>query len=451
MDPLTDKLISYAQDLSYEDLPREVIDRAKHFILDAVGCALGAAPSPPGRIVRAVASRFTSATPATVMISGDKTSPDMAAFANGTMTRYLDWNDGYTSNGTCHPSDMLAPALAATEAAGLDGKALILGLVLGYEVQCGLTDSNGLEREGGASQTINGAVASAVLAAKLMGLDKEKMSHAVNMAISACRTLGRQSPSQLSHWKEAHVANASRNALFCTLMAAEGLTGPDIIFEDPAELLPFGGKGRNFRIMESRVKHFPSGYFSQSAIEAAQEVRPKISRVSDIEEVRLQTFPSGFNAMGSNPSRWRPDNRETADHSLPFVLAMALMEGTLEIRHFDEEYFLKPDVTTLMDKIKISVGDECVQAWPEVPLNIVDVQMRSGEVHSARVGYHLGHFNNLMSDADQERKFRPMAEDYGKLPKEQVNRLLDQLRKFEQVQDIGQVLALTVPPEPQHR
>ncbi|MBI2172507.1 MAG: MmgE/PrpD family protein [Chloroflexi bacterium] len=382
MDQRIEKMITYAQGLTYEDLPPEVVGRAKHLILDTIGCALGAAPGAPGRIVRAAAAKVTSATPATVMVSGSKTSPDMAAFANGVMARYLDWNDGYFgAHGGGHPSDMLAPTLAAVETTHGGGKEAILGFVLGYEAQCGMADAGGMDAKIGSNQTLDGAVGAVVLASRTLGLDKEQMRHAINLAMAACRPMGRQSRGQLSHWKEAHVPNSSRNGVFFAMMAAEGLTGPEFDFEEPTQWLPFGGDGRSFRIMESGVKRFPAGYFSQSAIEAMQELRPKVRNLADIK-----------------------------------------------------------------DKIKIRIGEENISVWPE-PLNNVDMEMNSGEVLNARVSYHLGHFKRLMSDADQERKFRPMAEEYAKLPKAQVDRLLDRLRHLEQVRDIGEVLALTVPPK----
>ncbi len=171
-----------------------------------------------------------------------------------------------------------------------------------------------------------------------------------------------------------------------------------------------------------------------------------VSSIDDVKELRLNTFPHGYNAMGSDESRWKPETRETADHSLPFVMAVTLMDGRVEVRHYDDEYFKKPDVRALMAKIKVSIGEESVQAWPDVPLNVVECEMNNGELHTTRVSQHLGHFQRLMTDADQDRKFRPLAEEYAGLPGEQVDRLLDRLRHLEQVQDIGEVMALTVAP-----
>src|SRR5918999_2077039 len=115
-DRILNHLCDYALKLSYRDLPQEVIGRTKNIVMDTVGCALGGAESPPAKIARAAASEITSAVPSTVLISGRKTSPDLAAFANGVMIRYLDFNDTYAGSPTCHPSDLLAPVLAVGEA-----------------------------------------------------------------------------------------------------------------------------------------------------------------------------------------------------------------------------------------------------------------------------------------------------------------------------------------------
>lgn len=454
MDRLLDEMITYALDFSYDDIPQDVIVRAKHLILDTVGCALGASPSTPATIAQAIAGQISSDTPASVMVGGQKTSPDLAAFANGVMIRYLDYNDMYNNIGGCHPSDMLAPVLAAVDAVHGDGRAAILGMVLGYEIFCSVADGSATREARGWDQATTGVVGAAVVAARLLGLSKEQMGHAVSLAVSSHLSVGQIRAGQISHWKGCAVANASRNALFCAMLAAKGMTGPNYVFEGPSGYFnatggPFtidlaDGSNSPFKIMSACIKPFPSGYFSQSAIEAVQELRPMVSSIDDVKELRLNTFPHGYNAMGSDESRWKPETRETADHSLPFVMAVTLMDGRVEVRHYDEEYFKKPDVRALMAKIKVRIGEESVQAWPDVPLNVVECEMNNGELHTTRVSQHLGHFQRLMTDADQDRKFRPLAEEYAGLPGEQVDRLLDRLRNLEQVQDIGEMLALTV-------
>src|SRR3989442_8008511 len=176
MDQLTERLVEYAQVLSYEDLPPEVVEQTKRLILDTMGCALGAAPWQAPSVAR---------TPATVMVGGQQTSPDMAAFANGVMTRYLDYNDYCYTHGRGHPSDTIAPVLAAVEAARGDGKSVILGTVLAYDMLLGLSESasHGVSRGwGGASFQV---IAAAAAASRLFGLTRAQMRQAIGIAVSS--------------------------------------------------------------------------------------------------------------------------------------------------------------------------------------------------------------------------------------------------------------------------
>jgi 2-methylcitrate dehydratase len=388
------------------------------------------------------------------LISGQRTSPDLAAFANGVMIRYLDFNDTYTGSVTCHPSDLLAPVLAVVDASNGNGKDVILGTVLGYEILCGLIDAGSEERGRSWDQSTYGVIAAAVAAAKLFGLTKEQMTNAISLAISSHISLGQVRRGQISHWKGCALANASRNAVFCAMLAAKGMTGPEEGFEGKAgffnstgirfEIRPFADSADAYRIMRARLKAFPSGYFSQSAIEAILNLRSQITDLDDIKEIRLQTFPAGYEVMGSGEANWQPETRESADHSLPFVMAVALMEGNLEIRHYEQMYYKRPDVRALMHKIQVRIGEEPVAAWPDLPLNIVDVEMKSGQFLSTRVAYHLGHFKRFMTDAEQERKFRPLAEPL--LPEKQIDDLLACLRRLDEVAQISELISLTVAP-----
>jgi 2-methylcitrate dehydratase len=453
-DRILNHLCDYALRLSYSDLPQEVIRRTKQIVMDTVGCALGGAESPPAKIARAAASEITSANPSTVLVSGQETSPDLAAFANGVMIRYLDFNDTYAGAPTCHPSDLLAPVLAVVDAKNGTGKDAILGTVLGYEVLCGLIEFGSKERGRTWDQSTYGVIAAAVVAAKLFGHTKEQMANAISLAASSHISLEQIRRGQISHWKGCALANASRNAVFCAMLAAKGMTGPEEAFEGKAgflnstgirfDIMPFADSAESYRIMKARLKAFPSGYFSQSAIEAILHLRSEIPDLDDVKEVRLQTFPAGYEVMGSGEANWQPETRESADHSLPFVMAVALMEGSLEIRHYDQMYYKRPDVRALMQKIKVRIGEEPVAAWPEVPLNIIDVEMNSGKVVSTKVAYHLGHFKRFMTDDEQERKFRPLAKSL--LPERQINNLLACLRRLDEVEQIGELISLTVPP-----
>jgi 2-methylcitrate dehydratase len=455
MDSLSRQLTTYTSELSYADLSSETIDQTKRIILDLVGCALGAARAEPAAIARAIALEVKARHPATLMVTGETTSPDLAAFVNGVLVRYQDYSDAYVSaTGLCHPSDMFGPVLAAVESAHGGGRDLILSLALAYEIFCGITDSGAMRNASNWDQATFGVIAAVLAVSKAMGLDRERMGHALSLAASSHLTVGQVRRGALSHWKGCAVANAGRNAVFSALLAAKGMTGPDLPFEGAKgyfqatggaiEMPPLARRGDDFRIEKARMKPFPAGYHCHTAVEAAQRIRAQLdNRIDAIKHVRMQTYRNAMNYAES--VHWTPETRETADHSLPFTLAVALMEGTLAIRHYDELYYKRPDVRALMQKIEISVGEEPNNAWPESPLCLLEVETSNGEVVRARKDYHMGHYRNPMSDADQDAKLRAMGRECAGLSDARIDALIERLRHLEAVDDIAEILALTAP------
>jgi 2-methylcitrate dehydratase len=456
---LVDQIIAYAQKLRYKDLPAEVVARTKELILDTVGCALGGATSPPAGIAQSLAKETSSARPATVIGRGYKTSPDLATFANGIAARYLDYNDTYLGGG--HPSDMLAPVLACCDAVHGDGKAAILGTVLAYEVYCGTRDGaeGRFKAEGRrpyGNQTAFGPFGAAAAASRLLGLDAERMRQAINLAaVSHFPPSG--GPGQLSHWKACHLANASRVAVFSAMLAERGLTAPDGVLGSGdsgyfaavgAEFgfEPYDSAAGSFRIMRSHVKAFPCGFHGMGPATAAAQIHPRIAGSIDaVREVRVHATRISAQLMGGNESRWRPETRETADHSIPFVVAMVLMHGSLEVRHYDDELFKAPAVREFMSRVKIVTPETYESDFHAVPSVLVEVALDSGAVEAAEVKLPLGHPQNPMTAADYERKFRSLARPL--LPEPQIDRLLDRLWRLEEARDIGEVLSLTVAPD----
>jgi 2-methylcitrate dehydratase len=230
------------------------------------------------------------------------------------------------------------------------------------------------------------------------------------------------------------------------------MTGPNPVFEGRNGFFEAIGTelefeptaSGDFAIMDAYVKWVPCGFYGQPAVEAALELRGQIGDLDTVREIRILTSPHGAEAMATDVSRWQPDTRETADHSLPFVTAMALMEGGLEIRHYDEEFYKRANVRDLMARVKVNVAAEFGSGFARLPFTEVAVESRSGQVHTARITHPLGHPERPMSDADYERKFRSMAEPV--LPEQQIALLIDRVRTLEQVQNLGEVLQLTAPP-----
>ena len=453
MPTIAEQMSSWTVGLHYSHLPAEVAHLAKRMIIDTIGCAIGAYTSEPSKIARYLASTVTSTQPCTVIGSGQTTSPDLATFANGVMIRYLDYNDGYTSQESGHPSDSIAAVLSATEMAGLGGRRAITATVAAYEAFCRLGDAATL-RYRGYDHVTNGCVASVLGATRSLGLSEEQTHQALNLGIAPNIALGQTRGGVLSHWKGCAYANASRNAVFATLLAQQGLTGPAPIFEgehgffravtqEPYALEPFGGEGIPYKITECSIKQFPLGQYSQTVVQAALEAREKMPAVAleDIAEVNIRTLQKAIDIMAGDEEKWDPKSRETADHSMPYTTAVALTYGLVHQSHFDEQYYRNRQLLDLTRRVKVAVSEEANRRAPEAMLCDVEVVTNSGERYSAEVPYHKGHYKNPMTDAEVEAKFRSLAQDF--LSPAQTDTLLEKLWNLEQVEDIGEVIRLT--------
>src|SRR2546428_10303252 len=353
-------------------------------------------------MARARAATVMSEQPAPVLGSGQQASLELATFANGVMMRYLDYNDGYTGKESGHPSDVIAAVLSPAEVAHGDGRSVLTATVLAYEVFCRLCDAVCVRDRGFDHVTI-GVLASTLAAAKALGLSRDQMRQALNLSVTANLALYQTRIGVVSLWKRCAFANASRNAVFAVLLAAKGLTGPSPIFEgrggffnavsrEPFALAPFGGRAQPFKLLECSIKHFPLGLYSQTVADAVLEVRQQLPQIEDIQEVTIETLQTAINIMAGDAEKWHPTNRETADHSMPYTTAVALMYGTVEARHFEAEYWRNPRLLELVQKVKVHVSEEANRRAPAAMLSCVEVVTASGGRHTAEVAYHRGHF-----------------------------------------------------------
>ena len=453
MATIVEQLGAYACGLRYEDLPREVVQQAKRLIADTVGCALGGFRSGPAAIARDIAGTVTSSEPATVMVSGERSSVDLATFANGVMIRFLDFNDGYTSNGESgHPSDSIAAVLAVAERMKCRGRDAIVATVLAYEVFCRVCDVADLKPIGWDHVTVGG-MASTAAAARLLGLSEGKVAEALNLGIAPNIALYQTRIGNVSMWKGCAYANASRNAVFAAMLAQRGMTGPSPIFEGaggyfkavtraPFALPALGGRAHPYKIMECSIKRYPLGQYSQTVVQAALEVRRMIRSPNDIAEVRIETGATAIRLMAGDPEKWAPATRETADHSMPYTVAVALTHGGVDEHHFGDAYIRDPGLLALARKVKVQISEEANRRMPEAMLCRVSVTTAAGETHTAEVEYHRGHWKNPMSESEIEEKFRGLAA--GVLAPAQTDRLLERLWKLEELPDAGEIVRLTL-------
>jgi 2-methylcitrate dehydratase len=419
--------------------------------MDTLGCAFGGYGSAAARIARDLAATVTSSRPATLLCSGQKTSAELAAFANDVMIRYLDYNDGYISRGSGHPSDSIAALLAAGEVARAGGRELILATVLAYEVFCRICDAWD-NKEFGVDHVTIGAIASAAGAARLLGLTGRQIVETINLTVAANIAINQTRVGDVAQWKACGYGNANRNALFAAELASRGMTGPSQVFEGrdgffrvvsrrPFELAAFGGNGRPYGIMRCHLKRFPLGNFSQTVVTAILEGRKLAPDWGEIAEVHIRTSQKALNIMADEPGKWRPRNRETADHSIPYTAGVALMYGTVDQGYFNERYLHDAELLGLVSRIKCSASEEANRRDAEINPCDLELVLRSGERKSVQVEHHRGHWRNPMSDAEVEEKFRSLAA--GMLPPARLDALAAQLWKFDELAEVGTLVGMT--------
>lgn len=415
---LASKISRWATQLNYAQLPDKTIHEVKRRVIDSLATCLGAYRSAPAKIAREKAASVPLTSGATIWGTKQCSTPELASFANGTMVRYLDYNDTYLSLEPAHPSDNIPAAVAVTQATGKTGKDLILSTVIGYELQCRMCDAASL-RAGGWDHVTYGALSTALLTAKLWGLSVEAMEHALGLA-GVCNITTRQTRTgQISDWKASAFANAGRNGVFAADLARRGLTGPHEIFEGPKGLmkqlnlgglrnLVLGSDG-DFMIDKTYIKFWPAEYHSQSAIDAMLQLRPRVAG-KKIERIHIKSFEAAVSIIGSEPEKRRPTSRETADHSLFFCCAAALVDGDVTLATFDDHRLTDARLLDLVDRTTIVEDPACNAGYPKGIPNDLTVTCADGTTVSKRVDFPRGHAGNPMTDDEVITKFRTMAE-----------------------------------------
>jgi 2-methylcitrate dehydratase len=416
--PLAQQFAEYASHLQFADLPAAVVHEVKRRFIDSFATAAGAMDADAYAIAKRCAERVSSQ-PGASLLGGGRSSIEWAAFVNGLLIRYLDYNDTYLSLEPAHPSDNLAVVISAGEALDCNGQEIILASVLAYEIQCRLCDAASL-RKHGFDHVTYGAISSVLAACKLMKLDVTKTTHAVGLA-GVCNTALRQTRAgELSMWKGCAFANAARNAVFAATLATEGLTGPAPIFEGevgfmklltgPFSVAPLGGGKQPFMITQTYIKFWPAEYHSQSAIDAALQLRPQVGDMSKIKAIDIHTFDAAVDIIGKDPEKWRPKTRETADHSLPYCTAVALADGDVTLAQFEPSRFSDPALLDLVAKVKVHRDAELSKRYPAGIPNRLTVTLADGKQLVKEVEFPRGHARNPMTDAEVEAKFRRLAE-----------------------------------------
>jgi len=459
---LAHQLADYACALQFEDLSREVVHEVKRRVLDSLGCALGAWKEEPCVIARKVASDFSAKQGATIIGTNHKAPPDWTAFANGCCIRYFDYNDTYLSKEPAHPSDNIAAALAVAESVGASGRELITAIALAYEVQCRLCDAASIRARGWDHVTY-GTFSTALACAKLMKLDPQNTRHAVNIAGVAGAAMRQARVGELSHWKGVAFANAARHGVFSALLARVGMTGPGPIFEgqmgfekqlgvslgNVAEkfVVPFpkAEHGPASMILRTSIKFWPAEYHSQSAIEAALFLREEIGNPKTVRAMMIESHDASVDIIGSEPEKWKPETRETADHSLPYITAVALIDGDVTEKQFQSARFKDPTIWKFLENVKVERNAELSGMYPDAVANIVHIDLADGRRLTRRVDYPMGHAKNPLQDSQVEEKFGVLVEPI--LGRERARKIIDIVWKLDEAKNVDELMKATEMPK----
>ena len=393
----------------WEDISEPAREQLKLRVLDSLGVAFGALDGEPVAMVREQLQEFGGA-PLATLIGGGRSAPDRAALYNGALVRYLDFNDSYLAPGeTCHPSDNLAPVLAAAEYAHADGGTLLTALAVAYQVQNRLSEVAPV-RAKGFDHTTQGAYAVAAGVARALGLDQGRTANAVAIAGTSLNALRVTRTGELSHWKGLAYPATAFAATHAAFLAMRGITGPREVFEGNKGFIeaiagPFEIDWQQEDLESVRhtiLKRYNAEIHSQSAIEALLELRAEHGLTGiEVERIELDTFQVAFDIIGGGEEgdKYRVRSKEEADHSLPYLLAVALLDGQVLPEQYLAERITAEDVQQLLRRVDVRPDPDLSRRFPQQ--------------HSARLRLHLRDGRTLEREQDDYGGFhtRPMGWD----------------------------------------
>jgi 2-methylcitrate dehydratase len=413
-------LAKYVRRARLEDLSDKALEQLKIRVLDSIGVAIGALAATPIAAVRKLTA-LLQGRPLSTLIGGGMTTPDRAAFFNGALSRYLDFMDSYLAEGeTCHPSDNLGAVLAAAEMRGGTGADFLAALAVSYQVQTRLSDVAPV-RGKGFDHTTQGAYAAAAGVAKALGLSQEQTANAIAISGTANVALRVTRTGVLSHWKGLAYPNTAMAASHAALLAAHGISGPEAVFEGNKGFKETIAGGFEIdwlqedleRVRRTILKKHNAEIHAQSALDAALDIRSRPEfDVRAVRTVRLKTFEVAYKIIGGGEEGDKRivHTKEEADHSLPYMLAAALIDGEVQPEQYAPERIVAADVQELLRKVRISPEPALTAMFPQRVPAALEVEMEDGKLFRAQrddyQGFHTDPFDWTAARAKFDRVTR---------------------------------------------
>jgi 2-methylcitrate dehydratase len=418
---ISQQIAEFAVGLRYRDLPENVVHEVKRYLYDSIGCAYGGYHTKDVNILRDIYMQMGGAGEATLFAFGDKIPAVNATLVNSLMIRALDFNDIYWKEDPSHPSDIIPAALSVAEKVGASMEDVIVAIVLAYEFEMRLCEFAvpGVRERKWHHATLTQFV-SPLVAGKILGLSVEQMVNAIGINGCHNHTIGCPTAGHLTMMKNTVDPMATQSGVFAALMAQRGYSGTTEVFEGKEGFMDCFGEGWNvgklvgdlgkkFKILECSMKAFPTEALTHTHISATLKVVKENNISYDkIEQVTITTIARACDIL-FDPHKYRPKTRETADHSLPYCIAAALVDHQITTNSFSEEMLKDPRIWQVIDKIKGVASDEFERMFPAKQPSRVVVKTTDGSLYEAYLEYPKGDPREPMTEEDLDAKFNALS------------------------------------------
>ncbi len=455
MESISHKMARFALDLKYTDIPAEAVKEAKRFMLDSIGCALAAMKNEDMQQAFDYIKKLGGEKQARTMGHGHFTNMPNATLMNSLLIRGMDYNDIYWEQDPSHPSDIIPAALSPGEYQGCSGKELLEGILIAYELEmrmC-LAAHPGVREVGWHHATLTQFV-SPVVAGKMLGLSEEKIVAAIGISGSSHSTFGGVVAGDLTNMKNTADPMAVEAGVRAAMLAETGFSGPVKVFEGKEALFEVisnvewksdiltDGLGEKFLITDCEYKAFPTEALTHQPVTATLElmannkIEPK-----NVEKILIETTARGADIL-SDPSKYKPNTKETADHSLPYCIAVAVAKGNVLPSDFEAEALKDPLVLETIDKIEVIANEEIDSLFPRVKRAICIITTADGKEYKKQVDHAKGSKQNPLSDEEVISKFRANATEV--LSDKRMDEVVRATFDLENFSDIGGYIDLLI-------
>ncbi len=449
---VTATMARWACGLTFEELSEDAVYQCKRFLLDSLGCALGGYRQHDVAIALEVLAETAGIGSATVIGTGDRVDPVSASLANALMVRVMDYNDIYWQQDPSHPSDIIPAAIACAERVGSGGKELAVGIALGHEFEMRLCEAAfpGIRERGWHHATLT-AFAAPIAAGRMLQLSWEQIQHAVGISGSRHATLGAVTAGTLTMMKNTVDPMATQSGVLAALLAEKGYTGPEHVIDGKEGLTHcFGpdwkldvltdGLGADWRITRCGMKAFPTEALTHAPISAVLDiVKEHDLAPEEIATVRIRSLARAADIL-ADPSKYDPRSKETADHSLPYVVAAAIVDRQVTPLQFTPEKIADEQIRAQLRKVEVVADPEIESLFPALQRVAVTITTTSGVEHDRQLDYPKGDPRNPLSDKELEEKFEALSD--GVLTAAGARRVKDAVWNLETLESVSDLMAL---------